>query len=78
MKEINMYYSKLFIRISYLDNIPLHLKLCKLLIKIFLYQKFMPLNTKSHQEIFQQITDIAQQFDRNQENYLSSYPYLLN
>ena len=38
----------------------------------------MPLNTKSHQEIFQQITDIAQQFGPNQENYLSSYPYLLN
>ena len=38
----------------------------------------MLLNTKSHQEIFQQITDIAQQFDHNKENYLSSYPYFLN
>ncbi|SEL70117.1 hypothetical protein SAMN05216500_104243 [Acinetobacter sp. DSM 11652] len=38
----------------------------------------MPLTLKSHSEIFKQIFEIANQFNKDQENYLLAYSYFLN
>ena len=38
----------------------------------------MPLTLKNNNEVFKQIFEIANQFDKEQENYLIAYSHFLN
>lgn len=47
--------------------------------KIKLYRTYkMKISEKSNQEIIEQLTNIANNFDSTKENYLLSYPHFLN
>src|SRR5690606_38841926 len=47
--------------------------------KIKLYRTYkMKISEKSNQEIIDQLTNIANNFDSTKENYLLSYPHFLN